>query len=322
MVCDHSHNKKAVNVMDLFPFAESGTPLLLSASENGLFLHPMRNERFVPPFLLCSGYKTGLSGCVYNDSLYYAYLNKENALLLRRLHESSILFRLDSTDAVTYHQPQLFVFNHALFLIYFEVKNDSYRLRLCSPFSDASPQLPEAFQSTFSELPSLSLQVTDRYLYLFLTVGTVHSSYRYTKATGFEPLRSEEEYLSGLRLPWEDEKKQMEQALLQAVHLSEQQQNLLTEEKQKRQLAEAKLSELSSETERANALLSETAQTLHSTRAQLAECEQSQQQTEQKLQQTTRLLERAKSQYNELMQVAEQYRQEALKWYGKFTDRH
>ena len=266
--------------MDLFPFVESDTNLLLSASENGLFLHPVHNERFGHPFLLCSGYKNGFSGCVYNNSLHYAYINKENSLLLRRLHESTLLFRLDSSDNITYHTPRLVLFDNTLLLFYIEEEHGSYRLKLRSPFSDTELTLPEPFQTAFPEPPSLMLQTTARHFYLFLSAGSTHISYRYAKASGFEPLCSESELLSNLRPPWEAEKKQLEQALLQAVRLSEQQQNLLTEK------------------------------------------EQSNLQTEKKLEHTTLLLERAKEQYNELIQVAEQYRQEALKWYGKFTDRH
>jgi len=308
--------------MDLFPFTESGTSLLLSASESGLFLHPVRNERFGHPFLLCSGYKSGFSGCLYNDSLHYTYINKENSLLLRRLHESTLLLRLDSTDSVVFCQPQLIVFNNVLFLFYFEESSKNYRLKLQLPFVDDKPQLPEPLQISFLELPCLSLQGSGQYLYLFLTAGATHISYRYSKDTGFEPLCSEWEILSVLRLPWETEKMQLKQSLIQTIHLSEQQQHLLTEKEQKLQLIETKLSELSSESERTNTLLSETSCTLQATQAQLAECEQNRFKTAQKLKQTSLLLERAKVQYNELMQVAEQYRQEALKWYGKFTDRH
>ncbi len=308
--------------MELFSFTEADTPLLLSASESGLFLHPVRNERFGHPFLLCSGYKNGFSGCVYNDSLYYVYINKENSLLLRRLHESTLLFRLDSTDTVAYRTPQLVPVGNSLFLFYFEEERGFYRLKIRLPLIDGEPQFPEPFQTSFRELPSLSLQAFGQYFYLFLTADATHISYRYTKTTGFEPLCSESELLSELRLPWEDEKKQLEQGLMQALRLSEQQQNLLTEKEQKLQLAEARLSVLSSETEQTNASLSETASALQTVKAQLAECTQNRQQTEQKLEQTSLLLERAKAQYNELMQVAEQYRQEALKWYGKFTDRH
>lgn len=266
--------------MELFSFTVADTPLLVSGSESGLFLHPMRNERFVHPFLLCSGYKSGFSGCIYNESLYYTYINKENSLLLRRLHSASLLFRLDGTDTVTYQAPQLISVDSTLFLFYFEAESDSYRLKLRLPFDHTALPLPKALLSSFPELPFLSLQTVGTYVYLLLATEATTLSYRYTKSAGFELLFSESELLSNLRLPWEVEKKQLEQALLQAVRLSEQQQNLLTE------------------------------------------CEQSRQQAMKKSEQSSLLLERAKDQYNELMQVAERYRQEALKWYGKFTDIH
>ena len=280
--------------MELFSFTESDTPLLLSASESGLFLYPVHNERFGHPFLLCSGYKCGFSGCLYNDTLHYTYINKENTLLLRRLHESTLLFRLDSTDTVTYRTPQLVTFRDILFLFYAEVLEDSFRLKLRLPFSEVSPQLPDPFQMSFSQPPLLLLHSTETYLYLFLYNESAPVSYRYSKEKGFESLCSKEELLSDLQIPWNEEKAQLEQALLRAVHLSEQQQQQLTEKEQRLQTAEAKFAELIS-------------------KAELAE---------QKSQQTSLLLERAKKQYNELMQVAEQYRQEAMKWYGKFTDRN
>ena len=308
--------------MDLFPFTEFGTPMLLSASEGGLFLHPVRNERFGHPFLLCSGYKSGFSGCIYNNSLHYAYINKENALLLRRLHESTLLFRLNGTGSVAYRDPRLIVFDNILFLFYFEETPGSYHLKLRLPFVDAEPGLPEPFQTAYSEPPLLFLQATERFLYLFLTTEENTLSYCYSKAGDFELLCSEQELLSVLHLPWESEKKQLEEGLMQAIHLSEQQQNLLTEKEQKLQLMETRFSELSAEADHTSTLLSETAHTLQSTKIKLAECEQNRLRTAQELEHTSLLLDRAKAQYNELMQVAEQYRQEALKWYGKFTDIH
>ena len=308
--------------MELFTVSLAGRPLLLSASDTGLFLHSMQNERFGRPTLLCANYKSGLCGCVYNESLYYTYINRDNSLLLRRLHESALLFRLDSSDTVSYHKPQLLHFNNSLFLFYFENKSEGYCLKLRLPFADTQFLLPDPLCASFSELPSLSIQTSEPYLYLFLTAGATTVSYRYSPAASFEPIHTEADFLSGLRLPWESEKEQLEQALLRAVHLSEQQQSLLTEKEQKLQLNEAKLAELSAEAEQTSALLSETSRTLQATKLQLTECEQARQQTTQKLEHTSHLLERAKAQYAELMQVAEQYRQEALKWYGKFTDRN
>lgn len=308
--------------MELFSFPEAGSPLLLSASEGGLFLYPVRNEHFGHPFLLCSGYKTGFSGCIYNDSLYYAYLNKENALLLRRLHESALLFRLESNATVTCRDPQLIVFNHTLFLFFLEETPDAYRLKLRLPFTDKELQLPEPLTVSFSTLPKLRLMTAGQSLYLFLTAGECSVSYRYTTADRFEPLCSEEELLSRLRLPWEAEEAQLKQTILQAIHLSEQQQALLTEKEQGLKRAEARIAGLTAEAEQTNTLLSETGQALQDTKQQLEACEESRQQALKNLEHTSLLLERAKAQYSELMQVAEQYRQEALKWYGKFTDRN
>ena len=71
--------------MELLSLSLPGNSLLLSGSENGLFLHTMQNQQFGRPLLLCSGYKSGLSACVSGGRAYYTYINKENVLLLRRL---------------------------------------------------------------------------------------------------------------------------------------------------------------------------------------------------------------------------------------------
>lgn len=308
--------------MELLSFSLSGKFLLLSGSEDGLYLHTIQNQHFGRPLLLCSGYKNGLSGCISGDSAYYTYINKENALLLRRLYDPTVPFRLDCPASVTYRSPQLFLFHHILFLFYWEVEQDNTRLKLCLPFSDLTPELPDALATPYSGSPQLHVQTTEHYLYLILTTGAASVAYRYTTPVSFEPLCTETELLSALQLPWETEKAQLEQTILRSIHLSEQQQALLAEKEQKLHTVEARLSNLSSDADQANASLLETMQALQAAKTQLEESEQNRQQTAQALTHTSFLLERAKSQYSELMQVAEQYRQEAMKWYGKFTDRN
>lgn len=272
----------------------SDSPLLLSASENGLFVYPIQNERIGHPLLLCSNYKSGLSACAYSKTIHYVYINRDNALLVRRLRESGCLFRLDPTDTVTYSNPQLIVFNNLLYLFYIEEQAGVFRLKAWRISPDTKMTLPEALCTPFPVPPHLSLQATEHYLYLILTTREYSVSYRYSSTVSFELLRSQEELLSDLRLPWETEKTRLKETLMKTIHLSEQQQNLLTEKEQ----------------------------ALQTTQSQLSDCTESRQQTLRELERTTLLLERAKSQYNELMQVAEQYRQEAMKWYGKFTERH
>lgn len=282
--------------MELLFFSLPGNSLLLSGSENGLFLHTMQNQQFGRPLLLCSGYKNGLAGCSCDGNTYYTYINKENALLLRRLFDPSVLLKLDNTDSVSCLAPQLISFHNTLFLFYFEYEAEQnlYRLKLHLPFSSLQPDFPDTLASACSVLPGLHVQTTGQYLYLILTTEATSVVYRYSASASFEPILSETDLLAGLRLPWESEKAQLEQTIRQSIQLSGQQQALLTEKEQKLYAMEARLAELSSEAEQTNT----------------------------SLRKTTLLLERAKAQYAELMQVAEQYRQEAMKWYEKFTDRH
>jgi len=321
-LCDHSNNKKSGDAMELlFPF-EPNKKLLLSASKAGLFLHTMYNDRFLRPTLLCSNYESGLCGALYHGFLYYSYVNKDRSLLLRCLQDSTLPFRLDSTGTVTYREPRLVVFNNSLFLFYFEVANTSYQLKMRQLFTETQPRLPDMLGTSFSELPVLHVLATTQHLYILLTTGQTSVLFRYHPDSSFRQLHSEEELLPILRIPWDSEKIQLEQSLMQAIHLSEQQQTLLTEKEQRLQLTERKLAELSFKWEHTQTLLSETTQTLQATQTQLTECEQNRLLAVQTSERTSLLLERAKTQYNELMQVAEQYRAEAQKWYEKFTDRH
>ncbi|MBQ8800487.1 MAG: hypothetical protein IJZ55_13100 [Lachnospiraceae bacterium] len=308
--------------MELLYFLEPNKKLLLSASQAGLYLHTMYNERFLRPALLCSNYESGLCGALYNGSLYYSYINKEHSLLIRCLRDSSLPFRLDSTSTVTYREPQLAVFNNSLFLFYFETENNTYQFKMRQLFTETQPHLPRILEASFSELPILHILATKQFLYLLLTAGQTSVLFRYHPDSSFRQLSSEEEYLAKLRLPWESEKKELEQSLIQAVQLSGQQQSLLTEKEQKLQATETILSGLSSELKQTKNELSEKNDTLQHIQLRLTECEQSRQQATHALEHTQQLLNRAKTQYNELMQVAEQYRLEAQKWYGKFTDRH
>ena len=123
--------------MELLSLSLSGVPLLLSGSENGLFLYPMQGPRSGHSLLLCSVYKNGLTGCTCADTVYYSYISKENSLLLRRLYNPSVLLKIDSTDSVSCLAPQLIPVHNTLFLFYFEYETEKnlYRLKLHLPFS-------------------------------------------------------------------------------------------------------------------------------------------------------------------------------------------
>ncbi len=323
--------------MEQFFPSDATKIILLAADHSRLYSHLFYNERFLRSSLLCSNYECGLSCTLYSGSLYYTYINREHSLLLRCVGESSLHFRLDGTEATSYHSPCLVVFGGFLLLLYFECTDGMYRLKLRAPFADLpQPSFPDEIPAAFPELPSLHLQTTAHYLYLFLTTGTSSFLFRYTPAFVPEILGSEKELLTRSRIPWETEKTELNAHLQQAKQRTAEQQELLTEKETKLQTLSTLLAEKEANLHTQEMLLAEkdtvlsdtkarlkqSEENLHRIRNQLAECDAARREALQNLTQTAGLLERAKDQYEELMRVALQYKEEAAKWYGKYTDRH
>ncbi len=311
--------------------------ILLTVSSSGLYAHHFQNERFLRSSLLCSNYECGLSCTLYNDALYYVYLNKERTLLLRCVGESSLPFRLDGTKTTAYHAPKLVVFGSFLLLLYFECTGGAYQLRIRAPFADLPPiTLPSFLPASFAGLPDLGILPSEKHLYLLLSAGGSSFLFRYT--TSFEPegLCSEEELFSRLCPVWDAEKAEFTTQLQQAEQQAAKQQALLTEKEGELQAlnvhlaakeatlqaTEVLLTEKNSELSDTKARLQQSEERLHRVQNRLTECDVARQEALQNLARTTSLLERAKVQYEELMQIALQYKEEAAKWYGKFTDRH
>lgn len=226
-----------------------------------------------------------------------------------------------------------------------------YHLKLQTPFANLPPiPAPSVLPASFAGLPDLRIMTSEKHLYLLLSAGASSFLFRYSSSFEPEVLGSEEELMTRFRISWETEKTELEKQLRQIIHQSEVQQAILSEKEanlhtQEMLLAEkdtdlqatkALLVEKDSGLRAAEALLSEKTSVLSDTKArlkqseehlqlvqnQLTECETARGEALQKLTQTAGLLERAKVQYEELMRVALQYKEEAAKWYGKFTDRH
>ena len=311
--------------------------ILLTASSSGLYAHHYQNDRFLRSSLLCSNYEQGLSGVLYNDALYYAYINKEQSLLLRCIGESSLQFRLDGTEAISYHAPRLAVFGGFLLLLYFECTGGAYQLRIRAPFADLPPiTLPSFLPVSFAGLPDLGILPSEKHLYLLLCAGGSSFLFRYTTSFAPKILCSEEEFFSRLRPVRDAEKAEFMTQLQQAEQQATEQQELLTEKETKLQMLRTRLAEREAnlhmqtmllaekdtELSDTKALLQQSKEQLHHVQNRLTECDAARREALQNLTHTSGLLERAKVQYGELMQIALQYKEEAAKWYGKFTDRH
>lgn len=142
---------------------------------------------------------------------------------------------------------------------------------------------PETLPDCFSDAPKLHVLPSGSHLYVFLTTTDTSKLFRYNIELRTEPFVTKNEFLHNF------------------APLLEQQHKLLSEKEQ--DISDAKLQLTAKEKE------------LQSLRLSLSE-------NEEKAHRTELLLERAKAQYAELMTVAEQYRNESIKWYEKFTGTH
>lgn len=283
--------------MDAIFTTEQNRTLFLYSFEHRLYLRTVQSERISRPILLCNNYQDGLSGISYNKALYYSYLSHDDSLLVRNLAEPTPVFRLDGTSIVSYSAPHLVVFADRLLFFYIEKSKDSYSLKSRALFSEIQP---ESLPDCFSDAPTLHILSADPYLYVLLSAADTSKLFRYNTDLRTELLSTGEDLLCELTPLFEQKHKQLQQKLETSSHLFVQQSKLLHEKEQ--EASDAKLQ------------LAAKEQELRSLRQALAE-------TEEKAHHTELLLERAKAQYTELMTVAEQYRNEAMKWYGKFTDK-
>lgn len=315
--------------MELLHPLETNKNLLFYTTEARLYARPLQNEHLGRPTLLCSNYESGLSSTLYHDIVYYSYINKEHSLLVRSLTEPAVLFRLDCTAGVSYRMPKLVVFNKVLLLFYFEQHQSTYNLKAHALFTDTQPHsFPTVFPEPLTELPELTLCATASYLYVLLTGSQVSNLFRYDTSFSFEPFLPEAEVLSSI-----EQKKQELQTIKQLLTDKDREnttiRHLLTERTQEVENSKQTLMKKSREIEDIKTLFHEQSLALEHTKLLLNESKQETRasllrlsESEKALQHTGFLLERAKTQYNELMQVAEKYREEAVKWYSKFTDRH
>lgn len=74
------------------------------------------------PTALAKDFACSLSETVYNQTLYYTYLNVKNDILVKSILDNSVLFTLPSTEAIHYNSPHIVAFGHRL-LLFYVIKN-------------------------------------------------------------------------------------------------------------------------------------------------------------------------------------------------------
>ncbi len=145
--------------------------LVIYAQNNTIYLLMTTGEAPCQPGILTDDFQSGLSEAIYRKTLYYAYLNTQNELVIKSILDVGNLFILPTTDAFLYKTPHLVLFQEKLILLYM-IQNpldNRYALKMLLPFeteSDSHPiPLPDI---SFSTLPAIKSFPTENNLFLQL----------------------------------------------------------------------------------------------------------------------------------------------------------
>ncbi len=259
--------------------------LILYHSGKNIYLRSSTGEALTRAVSLAGDYAESLSDTIYQGTIFYAYQNTEQDIIIKNITDTNPYYKISSQDTPDCLQPQLTVFQNMLMLFYF-VKNpvnEHYLLKCVFPDNTDKRLL---FSEEFEDTPVINLVPTSKNLYLHL--HSLESNYTLQL----------DESLSYCRLMPQNtlttkEASQYENRIQQLTdeHIKELQQQQLHFEKQLSSMNSQLKKELSEETEQF--------------RSEIAK--------------RNAIIDSAKRQYDELMNTAIKYRDEAIKWRNKFV---
>ena len=255
--------------------------LVLYAQEEKIYLRTLVREGAGRAVVLASDYAADLTDILYRGTVYYAYKNTEGEILVRNIADHGIWYRLGEEGGPEGYRPRLAVIGERLVLFY-AVKNPldgQYSLRCQVPDGQDKEQLSLRWR---------------RLLQDFGTVGTEPPQVQVVSGGNGTLLALDAE-----RMIWWD-------ADGKGTPIS--QSSSLAGE-----MMEDRMEEIRRKTEE------EMTENLRQARQQWeAESQQiqrrQQEQYQTKIRERDLLIESIKKQYDDLRQVAETYREEAIKW--------
>ncbi len=122
--------------------------LFLYTTDSLICLRNASGEALERAIILCNDYASDMTDTILDKTLYYAYQNQKQDLIVRSITDLNILYKLSSQDTPDCSKPYLTVLNNQLILFYL-VKNpldDSYCIKSICPFAtENSVLLPQSF---------------------------------------------------------------------------------------------------------------------------------------------------------------------------------
>ncbi len=251
---------------------DTESSLIIYYYKQYIYLRSTTGENLNRSILLAHDYRASLSETIYQDTIYYAYQNDKEDIVIKSLLDTSPLFQLYAKDVGECMTPQIVAYQGKLLLFYVlkNPLNDTYMVKGMLPFENALPIETELYQS----LPTVKLFKTKNQLFVSIENEEVQDFYLVGEnfvLTKFETIGSDE----------------------------------MTQTKNLIATLQTRITEL----EGFVAELEQNATTLQNNASSV----------QMKLQEKDMLIERIKNQYDELMDTAMKYREEAQKWYRKFS---
>lgn len=181
--------------------------LLLYSYQNMIYFRTIIAENTWKPIMLCNDFLYSLSDSIYQDTIYYSYINKEHNIVIKSITDQSVLYQLNGDVSLIYTQPNILSFLGKLLLVY-AVKNpvnNTYLIKGILPFEkERSFSVPDIFSSS----PEISYLTSATCLILSVCCKEENRFYEVTDDFQCIPLYSEKTISEKKLQPYKDEIKQ------------------------------------------------------------------------------------------------------------------
>ena len=92
--------------------------LIIYAAGSNIFLRIAHWGGLERPIILATDYSHGLNECIYNGTLYYAYVSTDNSLYVRNIMESQCIYTINGNTSPQYYNPFIGICNASILLFY------------------------------------------------------------------------------------------------------------------------------------------------------------------------------------------------------------
>ena len=252
--------------------------LVLYSQEERVYLRTLIKEGMGRAVVLATDYASDLTDVLYRGTVYYAYKNIQGEILVRNISDHGVWLRLGEEGSLEGHCPHICTVGEQLILFY-AVKNPLDGQYGLRCRVPETVEWEKQWRSLFEPMGSL---------------GTEPPMIQTLPCAGGTLLVADPEHMI-----WWDEHGNGMRISKSNSEAGEQAEEL---RRKTGEMLEARVRQARSQWEREAAQMQEKLKGSYQV----------------KLDQKDQLIESIKKQYEELMQVAESYRQEAIKWCGKF----